>query len=149
MIGKAQEMGIHKQDVALDWLSSRGYRILDNLRKSGGAGGAASAGEGASVEPAEPGSLRMRLFGAPVEADFQPGSSSLDTDGGFLQVAVQTNCQSLLDPPSGSAGAPGTSVFTAARFQNQYCLDLRKEIQEYLATGGPWSTRAFEAGARK
>ena len=135
---KGAEMGIDKEDLTLDWLAWRGYRILENLKATGAA---PEVSAGAEIDAsASPGTLRMKVFGRPLEADFDPSQSSIDTDSGVVQAAFQTNYTALV------GGSPSTIRPVYLRTRSGYVLDYRKEVEEFLGSGGKWASRAFQPG---
>ncbi len=129
---------IHTEDVALDWLTSRGYRVLESLRKKG----SASAPAGAKVDSTSPGGLNMSLFGTGLEASFDPSRSSIDLDAGVLRVAYRSIYPGLYNPQDAS----GAFEVSATIRQDRYILDLKGEIQEYLQGPGKWCSGSFEGG---
>jgi len=130
--------GLEVQDYALDWLTVRGYRILENLKKNPGlAGGATpSAAEGAKVEFKDLGIRRLSMFGAKIEAEFVPGESYFNLDGGYLKVAIRTNYAQLYNP-----GATSTIIkVSARRGQGQkYSLSFAEEIVDHAKHPTLWA----------
>ncbi len=130
-------------DIAIDWLTYRGYKIVENLKKNPGLAGAStlSISSGGKVNSRPPGGVRMRMFGVNVEADFDPDQSYVDTDSGFIRAVFQTN-YSHLYPSAG--GPPGTVTVSAAREYTDYTLNLAEEIADFYQNSGFWCSQAFD-----
>jgi uncharacterized Zn finger protein (UPF0148 family) len=138
---------VHTEDVAIDWLTFRGYQVLENLKQKGG--GSATAGAKADSAPpgvsTPPGELKMTMFGAPLTVEFNSGQSSIDLNSGFLQVAYQASCPGLNGPGDGSGALQGLATIQ----QGRYILNLKAEIQEYLSNSGHWWYESFEKSGGK
>lgn len=128
-------------DIALDWLTYRGYRMLENLKR--GSPGA-SASEGAVVKERGSGSVKMAIFGASLQAEFDPRESTIDVDEGVGRAGFRTNY-----PEFYGQGPAGVVQVPARRREQLYILDFRDDIQDYIQNSGKWWTKAFDATAGK
>jgi hypothetical protein len=136
------EKPIYDQDLTLDWLAVRGYRILENLKK---AGANPNPSLGAKLENQGGGSVRVNIFGSALTAEYDPAQSTIDIEGKAATVAFTSNYPVLL----GTSSAPQT-LFVTARVvdvppPSRWKFDFTKEVEEHLATSGTWACRAFEA----